>query len=120
MPATTFTKDATTIAFTRAPARPSQRTELLQPEQRSAGGEPVAGAVVAADTTWPLQWRGMSTSELASLISFFNTTVRGMAETFTWTDVTGTARTVRFATPQIDHSEIAYGRFEVSLTLMEA
>lgn len=119
MPAAKFVKGATTITFTRAPQRPQQSVALLQPSIESTGGDRVGGTIYDTDTTIPLSWSGMSAADLASLESFFLTTVGGMAETFTYTDTNGTAHTVRFATPQIQTREKAYDRFDVSLVLVK-
>lgn len=117
MGAASFAKGGTTLTFARAPQRPQQSRELGQSEERSTGGSRFGGAIYTDDTLMPLAWQGMSAADLAALLTFFDESAGGMAETFVYTDTNGTAHTVRFAAPRIDHRESAYGRHEVNLTL---
>lgn len=120
MPATTFAAGATTVTFVRSPQRPERSQQVFQASAQSGAGVSIAGSVDAAELPWELSWRGMSGVDLAALTTFFTTTVRGMADTFSWTDTDGVARMVRFGAPEVESTEISPGRYNVRVVLWEA
>lgn len=119
MPAARFDHAGGSVVFGRNPQRPPQGLDLLQAESQSTGGVRFGYDPHAIERPLTLTWRGISSADLAALETFEATVINGMAETFTYTDSDGNARTVRRATPILDSSEIASGRHTVTLELLE-
>ncbi len=107
------------VVFSRAPLYPSGDDEFLQAEDQSAGGVPFAYDPLAEEDVIVLAWQGMSKINRDNLEAFWRTVAKGMVEVFTYTDVFGTAQSVRFAEPTISFSERAYERYDVTVKLLK-
>lgn len=107
------------VIFGRNPQRPPQGLDLLQAEARSTGGVRFGFDPHAIERPLTLTWRGMASGDLAALEIFETAVINGMAEAFTYTDGDGIERTVRRATPTIESSETAPGRYAVTVELLE-
>jgi ATP-dependent helicase YprA (DUF1998 family) len=96
-----FSHAAGSITFSRSPQRPDNTLDLVQPLRQTCGGVRFgfAQTIEAAIISLPLR---MTSTEKNQLLTFFNTTVNGMAEAFTYTDTSGVAHLVRFAVPQLE------------------
>jgi hypothetical protein len=118
MPSARFDLDASALVFSRAPLRPERSLELIQAEAQSAGGVRFGFDSYAAEDLIPLRWQGMSSADLAALLTFAADVAGWMANAFTYTDTEGTAHGVRLAAAEISHRETAHGRHAVSLLLV--
>lgn len=114
-----FDHSGGSVIFGRNPQRPPQGLDLLQAEARSTGGVRFGYDPHAIERPLILTWRGMATADLASLEAFESSVINGMAEAFTYTDGDGVEHTVRRATPTLDSTEIAHGRHNVTVELLE-
>lgn len=115
----TFVKGGTTLAFSRTPMRPDISATILQPQRKTAGDLPLGFDHVVTNIVLRLRLR-MNESEKNSLLTFFQTTVAGMAQTFTYTDTAGTPLTVRFNMPRLTITETIYGSFTADIELLVA
>lgn len=113
-----FDHPSGSLVFAGAPRRPVQDLRTLQPDDESAGGVRFVGDPVANESALTLLWPRMILADWQALQTFFDT-VDGMAETFTYTDSAGLARTVRFAKPELVATEIAFERYAVTVQLLE-
>lgn len=107
------------VIFKRAPLYPSGSSELLQASAESTGGEPISRNPLAHIKPLKLQWQGMSKANYLALETFFISSAKGMARTFTYTDAAGTAITVRFASPTLNFNETAHERYSGSVQLFK-
>jgi len=117
MPAS-FSNGFGSVTFSRAPLYPEGSNDLLQASAESTGGEPVSRDPLGQVQPLTLQWRGMSKTDRIALEVFFITAARGIARTFIYTDIAGTALIVRFAVPELKFSETAYERYTVTVPLL--
>jgi hypothetical protein len=120
MPAARFDHAGGSVLFGRHPLRPAGGIDLLQAEARATGGTRYGYDPHAIERPLTLQWSGMASADLAALEIFLAQVVKGMAELFTYTDFAGVVHTVRCATAQLNSTEIAFGRHNVTLDLLES
>ena len=113
----TFVNGGTTLTFSRTPNRPDISATIVQPQRKTAGDIPYGYTHLLTDTVLRLRLR-MTSTEKNSLLTFFQTTVSGMAKTFTYTDTAGTALTVRFNIPKLTVTETIYGSFTADVELL--
>lgn len=117
MPTASFVHANGSVIFSRGPRRPDNTFRPQQPVRRSAAGVRSAYYSIINDDLITLPLR-LSAAEKELLISFWDTVVDGMAETFVYTDTNGIAYTVVFDTPALpDLTEVAYNEYEVTVTL---
>lgn len=119
MPAARFDHSGGSVLFGRNPQRPPTGLDLLQAASQSTGGVRFGYDPHATERPLTLTWRGMASSDLAVLAVFEAAVINGMAEVFTYTDGDGVEHAVRRATPTIESSEIAPGRYAVTVELLE-
>jgi hypothetical protein len=119
MSAARFDHSGGFVVFGRNPQRPPSGLDLLQAESQSTGGVRFGYDPHAIERPLTLTWRGISSADLAAIEIFEATIINGMAEIFTYTDCDGNEYSVRRATPILDSSEIASGRHNVTLELLE-
>lgn len=113
----TFVHSGGTVTFTRAPQRPAQSLAVLQPRRQSAGGVRFGFTRTIAETIIRLPLR-MTTVQKEALLTFFNTTVNGMAYPFTFTDPFGSAISCRFNAPRLANIlEKGYDAWEATVEL---
>ncbi|MFH1558016.1 MAG: hypothetical protein ABII76_24695, partial [Pseudomonadota bacterium] len=62
-----------------------------------------------------LDFRGLTTAQKAALQGFFNSTVAGVSETWTYTDTAGGTFTARFLDPELRFDQIARGIWDVRI-----
>ena len=73
-----------------------------------------------ARRSFVLTWNALSSSGFSTLRAFFEETVRGGGDSFTWTHpVTSTSYTVRFAQDELRFTAILGDRYRGSVTLEE-
>lgn len=105
------------VTFTRAPLYPDGSNALLQATAESTGGEPVSRDPLGQIDTLNLKFAGMSKVDMTALDVFFTAAAKGMARTFTYTDVEAVAVTARFAVTALEISETSYERYSVTVPL---
>ena len=67
-----------------------------------------------------LRWNALSSSDFTTLRTFFEDTVNGGGDSFTWTQpVTSTSYTVRFAQDNLRFSTVTSDRYKGSVILEE-
>lgn len=116
MPAS-FYHPAGTLIFSRAPYRPDRSLTIVQPQRQSAGGVRFGFTHTIVNQIANLRLR-LNTAERDQLLTFFNSTVRGQAEQFAYTDTNGQALLARFDSPTLEGlTEIAYDSHEVTVRL---
>ena len=113
----TFTKDATSITL---PAPTIDRPREARKFQAQGRGEEgtlfvYSSAVSTFETT--LSFEGLTDSEKDDLLSFFQTTVSGVSQTFTYTNPLGTAYTARFLSPDLDFLKVSDGIWDIQFDL---
>lgn len=118
MPAS-FSNAYGSVTFSRAPLYPQGSTSQLQARAESTGGEPITRATLGSVTPLTLTWEGMSKANLLELQTFFLVASKGMARQFTYTDIAGVVKTVRFATPEFKSIERAFERFDLTVSLLQ-
>lgn len=116
MPAA-FTHANGSVTFTRNPARPARSDSRLQPLAETAAGLTMARSSYASERTMELEWPAMTLTNLNSLTIFLQSTVKGTANSFTYTDPAGASYTVRFLSPEISSSEVAKDLHRVHVVL---
>ncbi len=107
------------VVFSRAPLYGQGGLEVHQAQAESAGGDRFAADPAFAEKPLTLNWSGMSIDEAEALENFMRNVVDGMAEDFIYTAADGSEYIVCFAAPGIDRSEIARGREQVTIQLMQ-
>ena len=115
-----FEYGGTRITFSRGHLPARRGLDLLQPSAESTGADAFYLDPRVKQTPVRLRWPRMPLVDVERLETFFRTTVNGMARSFTWYDLNGAARTVRFASPRFGVREIAPDTFEVDVDLLEA
>lgn len=114
MPAS-FTHPNGSVTFSRGPHRPDNSLAVVQPQRQSAANVRFGYAHTIAHETMSLRLR-MTTAEKDQFLTFFNTTVNGMAEQFGYLDPQNTALLVMFNTPRLsDLTEKAYDAWEATV-----
>lgn len=113
----TLQKDQTSVDLSGPVPGCVSRIRKRQVLGRSAGG-----TVYAYDKgvdTWEavLAFESVTDSEKAALVSFFDDTVDGTRETFTFTDETDSEFTARFLEPGLELLKVAHNVWDVRFTL---
>jgi len=112
-----FTLNGVDTLFDRSPLRPDRGASLVQASTVSAGAERIGQPHRGNDDLLDLRWPSVSAIDRDKILSFW-LAVRGMAKTFSYTDLDGNTMTVRFAKPARPYvREKAYGTYEVSIQL---
>lgn len=113
-----FSNAGGSVIFTRAPQRPPRSLGFAQADVKSGGGERRGRDYYAKDDLIDLAWFNMPGADKAALLNFWQGPARGMANSFTYTDVAGSTAVCRFATPRLPEiRERAYDTFEVHTQL---
>ena len=113
----TFTKSTTTITL----PDPASGGKLLRLE-RQATGRTAGGTLYAYDkgvgrVEAELVLESLTDSEKDALTGFFQTTVRGCRDTFTYTDSGSATHTARFVTPQLEWTEVSANVWDTRVRL---
>ncbi len=95
MPAASFSHDSGSIEFTYPPLRPPGSLDFLQAEEQSAGGVGFGFQSYATNDLFELTVR-LTRAEVDTFKDFYLNKAHGLANPFTYTDVLGTATTVKF------------------------
>ena len=103
----TFIHTAQTIIFSRSPLRPNRSLDKVQPREVTAVDVPMVYDSLATDDLIELPLR-LTSAEKTSLEAFFLNIVRGRSNPFTYTDVGGISRVVKFNQTSLSLKEIAY------------
>jgi hypothetical protein len=104
-----------TVLFSRNPTRPKPGLAMIGAEDQTAGGVRVGFDPLTGVETRLLPWSAMPDAELAALLAFKNTIVKGSSETFTWLSASGVAKTARLASGEITYTEIAHNANQVDV-----
>ncbi|RJQ29221.1 hypothetical protein C4571_02185 [Candidatus Parcubacteria bacterium] len=92
-----FTQGATTVTLTRGPIFPyTPQTDKYQLIGRTAGNTIIVQELATQDSVYTFRFANVSDSDYADLYSFWNTTIDGANETFTFTDPDASAHTARW------------------------
>lgn len=117
----TFYLGSAFVGFVFAPLRPyAVARSIPQPTGRDSAGNLYAytkGARVTA--IHRLRLPRLDAATVASLLAFHRTTTRGTGLTFTWADIDGAERTVRFADKVLTFTPTGPGRWICDITLEE-
>jgi len=106
------------LPFSRNPLRPGRSSAMLQPQAASTGAEKIGHDYVIDQNIADLEWQGMPGADLAALLTFWRDVARGMALPFTWQDLYGVQRSVRFNSSALPYyRERAYDSYEVRCQL---
>jgi len=102
----------------RNPVRPQISPTPVQQTARTSGGVPYGYDPTLTELLIPLSWSSMGYADMGALVEFFKNVAVGMANDFSVADPwDGTIYTARFATPILEITESAPGRYSVSLQL---
>lgn len=108
------------VEFSTHPAKPVDKgTHLLQPTEKSTGGDTFGFDPFAQDKLHPLFIPQMPKADLDDLLAFFNGPADGMNELFAYNTVDGDVYQTRFATPDIEYEEVAFETYAVRIILRE-
>ena len=113
----TLVRGATTVTLPGPVPGAPVRQRKSQNVSRSAAGDVY---VYDKGVDWyeaDLSFESLSDSEKAALLSFFDTTVDGAVETFTYRDTNGVTYTARITEPDLEFSKVAGGVWDVALKL---
>lgn len=105
------------VTFTRSPQRPDNSLGILQPQRTTPGGCKYSYTPIILQQNIRLPVR-LTTAQKNQILTFFNTTVSGMSETFTYTNPAGVAVVVRFASTKLDFTETAYDAWTGTIDLL--
>jgi len=115
----TFAYLTTTITFRHGPRPGTRDHSYIQETGKTTAGVPVSQDYRAKIAIIPITWDNMPLADRTALESFFEL-VGGMAKTWTYIPSIGSAKTVRFAEPEISFVEKSFEVFFFTVRLMEA
>lgn len=107
MPQASFVHTGQTITFSRAPLRPGRLLNKIQPRELSAADVPIVYDSLADDDLIELPLR-LTTAERAALEFFFLNSARGRSNPFTYTDIAGVSKSVKFNQATLSIKETGY------------
>ena len=113
----TFVKGGTTVTLPGPAPGGVTRQRKAQNVSRSAAGDVYVYDKGVDRYEADLSFESLSDSEKADLLSFFDTTVDGAVETFTYTDTNGAAYAARITEPDLEFRKVAGGVWDVTLRL---
>jgi len=93
------------------------RARKRQVVGRTAGGAIYVYDKGVATFQVDLPFESLTDAEKAALAGFFDNTVEGGLETFTYTDSNGAARTARFIEPRLNFVKVSANVWDVRLRL---
>lgn len=115
--AISFVCGSTVMAFSLAPlARQSFTLDKIQPREVSAVDAPIVYPSLATDDIISLTLR-MTDAERLAFEQFYVQAAHGMAVPFTYVDVAGVSRTVKFNQVTLDPRESAYNMHQCNISL---
>lgn len=116
--AITFTKDATSVVFSKGLRYPfSAPLRFIQPEEVSDGGVRYVYDKGPIEDEFDVPFERLPKADYDDLRSFFRTTIPGKLDTFTYTDQESQTHTVRLVDEEIDFPEVAFHLFSGRLRL---
>ena len=114
----TFTKGVDSLAFTYNNQFPVSRpVEKFQVVDRTADGTLQVEDLGVDVERRELVFKFMPQADYDALVTWFNTTCNGAAETFTFTDERSNGMTVRMLTTVLDFRETQWQQYEGTLEL---
>jgi hypothetical protein len=113
-----FVLGTNVLNFSRGIRYPVSRpVEKIQVVDRTGSGSLQVEDLGATIRTFPLVFRGLPLADYQALITWHDSIANGAANTFTYYDEAGIARTVRLLTTKIDFQETSFQRFGGELLL---
>lgn len=111
-----FVHTSQTLIFTRAPLRPPRSLDKVQPRELTAVDVPIVHGSLATHDLIDLTLR-LTDAEREQLQFFWLNSARGASNPFTYTDVAGTALTVKLNQTSLAIREVAYNHHQVKVQL---
>ncbi len=113
----TFTHDETTVTLPDPSPGYPVRGARRQLVGRTAGGVVYVYDKGIDTYEVDLPFESLTDAEKASLVDFFENTVSGGLQVFTYTDSAETARTARFIDPHLDFTKVVANVWDVRVRL---